>query len=444
MTTLSFSRKQIWQLSWPVMAAGLSQSLLMLTDTAFLGRLGEVELGAGGLANIWYFVLVTISMGLGSGIQVMTSRRLATGKYKAIGRVVNHGLVLGGLFSVLTLLFLLFAMPYILSVYLKSDEVLQATMAYLEIRAWDVPFVYFALLVRGFYSGIGENRIVMWSTLLTAVLNFVLCLFFVTGLWGFPAFGIAGAALSTVIAQAAGAGLVLAHLYKQGYVRRYYLFKLETPRGYLYRRLMSLSGPTIMQYILSMLGFLYLMYEVEKLGERALAVSELVKTAYISLMIPTWGFQTAASTLVSYGIGAGRNRVVLPVIKRIAVMSAATSGVLSLFLFAIPELTFSLYTNNPEILAAAKMPGYIVGIGLLLLSMGAIFMHGVIGTGATRFALYAEVATIAAYCSYIAIVAHMWEPSLTSLWSCEFIYMGGMVLLFGWYLRSGRWQGRQV
>jgi Na+-driven multidrug efflux pump len=113
-------------------------------------------------------------------------------------------------------------------------------------------------------------------------------------------------------------------------------------------------------------------------------------------------------------------------------------------LFAIPELTFSLYTNNPEILAAAKMPGYIVGIGLLLLSVGAIFMHGVIGTGATRFALYAEVATIAAYCSYIALVAHIWEPSLTSLWSCEFIYMGGMVLLFGWYLRSGRWQGRQV
>ncbi|MBX3101073.1 MAG: MATE family efflux transporter [Bacteroidetes bacterium] len=444
MSNLGFKRNQIWTLAWPVMAAGLSQSILMVTDTAFLGHLGEVELGAGGLANLWYFMLLTVSMGLGTGLQVMTSRRIAGGKYKSIGRVVNHGLMLGGAFSVVTMLFLQFAMPHILSLYLVSDEVLEATLEYLSIRMWDMPFVYFTIMLRGFYTGVGQNRIVMWSTLLTAVLNIVLCLFLVAGLWGFPSLGMAGAALSTVIAQAAGAFLVLGHLYHYGYVRKFHLFRREKQRGYIYRLMLSLSGPTIMQYILSMLGFLYLMYEIEKLGERSLAVSELVKTTYLTLMIPIWGFQAAAGTLVSYAIGAGHNMAVLPILRRISSMSFVCIAVISLPLFLAPDYLFRLYTHNPDILAMARVPGYIVGVGLVLLSVGSVFMSGVIGTGATRFALYAEIILISAYCLYIALAAHVWEPSLGRLWGCEFIYMGGMVTLFSLYLRSGRWKGREV
>jgi Na+-driven multidrug efflux pump len=270
------------------------------------------------------------------------------------------------------------------------------------------------------------------------VSNFVLNWFLVLGLAGFPAMGVAGSALSTVIAQALGGLLVLVHVYRAGYVQRYGLFRREALDSGLLRRLMALSGPTMLQYLLSMGGFLYLAYEIEKLGETALAASELVKTAYLTLMIPSWGFQAAASTLVSYVIGAGHPAAVGRLAWRIALQSLWAALGLSLFLFAFPRLTFQLYTSDPALIQQAIGPGYMVGIGLLLFSIGGIYLNAVIGTGATRFALAAELGTITAYCLTIYLL-RVYSPGLMAYWSAELAYMGGMVLTTWLYLRSKRW-----
>lgn len=445
MEQLSFSRKSIWQISYPVMAAGLSQSLLMLTDTAFLGHLGEVELGAGGMANMWYFLLVVTAMGLSNGLQVLVSRRLGEGKNHAVGRVVNHGLMLAAIFMVITFVAIYWGIPLLLgSFYLESEAVLAATTDYLSIRVWDLPCVFFVLLMRGFYTGIGQTRIIMWSTLMPAVLNLILCFFLVLGLWGFPRLGMQGAALSTVIAQAAGAGVMVVHLLRSGHIQQYRMFRRERVRGYLLRTILNLSGPTIMQYLLSMAGFLYLMYEVEKLSETALAASELVKTVYLTLMIPTWGFQAAASTLVSYVIGAGHRRAVMSILWRIAAMNLSAAVVLSLFVLVIPRFTFSMYTSSEHLMEAAIWPGYVVGITLILFAGAAVYLNGVIGSGATKFALLSEIVTISLYCIFIAIAAHVWHGGLGLLWSCEFIYMGLLWINCYFYMRSGRWRKLQV
>jgi putative MATE family efflux protein len=383
-------------------------------------------------------------MGLGMGLQIMTSRRMASGQYGYIGRIVNHGLLLGLVCSVVSVLLVQLGMPFIMQYYLQNAEIRTATLEYITIRALDMPFLYFFMLMRGFYTGTGQSRIIMWSTFIIAGVNLLLCMLLVAGMWGFPTFGVAGAAWATVMAQSVGAAFMLAYAYRKGYVRKYHLFRREKQRGYIYHRMLALSGPTILQYMLSMLGFLYLKYEVEKLGPRPLAVSELVKTTYLTLMIPIWGFQAAASALVSYAIGAGHNKAVIPLIKRISGMSLAVIAFTCLPLFLLPDALFSIYTDDINILSMARIPGYIVGVGLLLLSVGAVLMNGVIGAGATRFALYAEIILIASYIAYIAMAAHIWEPTLGGLWSCEFIYMGGMVVLFGLYLRSGRWQGKVV
>jgi len=48
----------IWQIAYPIMLASVAQMLVGLTDTAFLARVGEVELGASAIAGVFYFVLV--------------------------------------------------------------------------------------------------------------------------------------------------------------------------------------------------------------------------------------------------------------------------------------------------------------------------------------------------------------------------------------------------
>ena len=61
--------------------------MIGLTDTAYLGRVGEVELGASALAGVYYLVIYMLGFGFSVGAQVLMARRNGEGEYKRIGEV---------------------------------------------------------------------------------------------------------------------------------------------------------------------------------------------------------------------------------------------------------------------------------------------------------------------------------------------------------------------
>src|SRR5690554_615907 len=97
------SYKSIWKISFPIILSGVAQNIVNVTDTAFLGRLGIIELGAAGNAGIFYYVLMVFGMGFTIGTQIIIGRRNGEGNIKAIGGLFNNGL-----FFLLPLALLLF------------------------------------------------------------------------------------------------------------------------------------------------------------------------------------------------------------------------------------------------------------------------------------------------------------------------------------------------
>ena len=82
----SLSCRRIWLLTWPVMVSLLMQHLIGMTDTAFLGRVGEVELGAAALGSIYYLAVYMIGFGFSIGAQIIMARRNGEGRVAEIGR----------------------------------------------------------------------------------------------------------------------------------------------------------------------------------------------------------------------------------------------------------------------------------------------------------------------------------------------------------------------
>ena len=115
------------------------EHMIGLTDTAYLGRVGEVELGASALAGVYYLVIYMLGFGFSVGAQVMMARRNGEGEYKRIGEVFTQG----GLFLFLLAAVLFTASnlltPHLLHRMIGSEEVYRATMSYLDWR--DVPCV---------------------------------------------------------------------------------------------------------------------------------------------------------------------------------------------------------------------------------------------------------------------------------------------------------------
>ena len=90
-----------------MMIMGLSMTVVNLTDTAFLGQLGPVELGGAGNAGLTYMLLIMIGMGFSSGVQIIIARRNGEKHYLSIGTLVHHTLLFLMFYGVLLQLFLI-------------------------------------------------------------------------------------------------------------------------------------------------------------------------------------------------------------------------------------------------------------------------------------------------------------------------------------------------
>ena len=88
----SLSYRSIWKISYPIFLSLLAQHIIIVVDTAFLGRVGEIELGASAIGGLFYVCLFILGFGFGTGAQILIARRNGEGKYDQIGAYVDHSL----------------------------------------------------------------------------------------------------------------------------------------------------------------------------------------------------------------------------------------------------------------------------------------------------------------------------------------------------------------
>ena len=82
-----YTNKQIWNVSYPIFLSLLAQNIINVTDTAFLGRVGEVELGASAMGGLYYICVFTIAFGFSTGSQIVMARRNGERRYSDVGPV---------------------------------------------------------------------------------------------------------------------------------------------------------------------------------------------------------------------------------------------------------------------------------------------------------------------------------------------------------------------
>ena len=131
-----YTNKQIWNVSYPIFLSLLAQNVINVTDTAFLGRVGEVELGASAMGGLYYICAFTIAFGFSTGSQIIMARRNGERNYKEVGPVMIQGVFfLFMLAAVMFTLSRLFAGD-IMRILISSDTILNATEEFLDWRVF--------------------------------------------------------------------------------------------------------------------------------------------------------------------------------------------------------------------------------------------------------------------------------------------------------------------
>jgi putative MATE family efflux protein len=436
--------KNIWKIAYPIILGSVAQNIIALTDTAFLGHLSEIALGAAAIATIFYFAVVMLGWGFGLGTQIVIARRFGEGNYARVGKTFDHALYFLLILSILLLGFMQIQAPPILKEIVQSDAIFQASTDYISVRAWGILFACVNLLFRAFYIGIAKTKVISWSTAFMAVINIFLDYALIFGELGLPEMGIKGAALASVIAEACVLIFFLIYTFKKTPLNKYKLFAFPKIDKDLYTRLLKVSFPMMVQNFLALSCWFVFFLLVEKMGERELAISNIIRSIYVLIMVPVWAFASAANTLVSQVLGEGEPKEVIPVIFRTIKLSfLAVLALVGVSLLS-PELVISIYTEEPSLILETKPVLYVIFGAALLFPIAITLFQGVSGTGNTFHAMLIEIVVLACYLGGVYTLIEVFELPISGVWISEYFYAGFLAFGSWLYLRFANWKESKI
>ncbi len=444
MAKVDTSYRTIIKIAYPIIAGLVAQNIMLVIDTAFLGRLGEVTLGASAIGGIFFLSLFMLGNGFAIGIQILIGRRNGQQKFRQIGRILDHAFYFMVALAIILYLFVTYLAPWLLQFLISSEAVLKESLIYLQYRKYGFLLAFFIITFHALYVGVAQTRILIISTVILSAVNIFFDYSLIFGNFGFPRMGIAGAALATNLAEVVTFLFLLVWTINLRDFKRFKLFSLWRPHLKLYRRVFNLAIPVMFQFFLSFSAWFVFFIILEQIGETALAASNITRSIYMVLMIPAWGLSSATNSLVSNLIGQGGKDKVMTLIGKIVLLSIAIIVVLMQVNLFLPAEIASLYTHEAHVIEAAIPLLRVICFALIAFSASMVLFNGLSGTGMTKLALKIEIISIVIYLVSAYILAVWLDADATVVWFAEFIYFSTLGLLALYYLKRGVWKSFEI
>ena len=439
-----YTNRQIWHIAYPILISLIMEQMIGMTDTAFLGRVGEVELGASAIAGVFYMVIFMVAFGFSIGTQILIARRNGEENYREIGQLFYHGIYFQVALAAVMFLLSYFLSPLILERIISSPAVCRAAEDYLHWRVFGAFFSFSAVIFRAFFLGTVQTRTLTLNSVVMVLSNVVFNYILIFGNFGFPAMGIAGAALGSSLAEGVSLLFFILYTRRRVDVSKYGLDRIPRfCRGVL-RRMLNVSLWTMIQNFFSLATwFLFFLY-IEHLGERALAVTNIVRSASGLLFMVMMAFASTCGSLTSNLIGRGHASEVPHLIHQHIRLAYLFVMPLALLFVLCPQLILGIYTDMADLREATIPSLWVMCASYLLIVPANVYFQSVSGTGNTRTALALELSSLVLYTAYITWTILILRLDVALCWTSEMVY-GIFILLFCWlYIRRGHWAGKQI
>ena len=443
-STGTYSYRNIWKVAYPILISLVMEQMIGLTDTAFLGRVGEVELGASAIAIVYYMVLFMIGFGFSIGAQIIIGRRNGEGRFKDTGKVFWNGLYFVlGLSGVIILLSELFS-PWMMKFMVSSSAIYDAALSYVSWRLPGMVFAFCTAMFRAFYVGTTQTKTLTLNSIVMVLSNVVFNYILIFGKFGIPALGITGAAIGSSLAELVSLIFFIIYTRVGCDRRKYGLDKAARFEKDELKSMMPVCTWTMIQHTISISTWLIFFLYIEHLGERALAISNITRSVSGLIWVVLQAFSSTCSTLVSNIIGEGHQDKVPSLIKRILKLSYGIVSVMIILFCLFPEAIARIYTDIPDLITAS-VPAMVVMCSSYFLAVGGqVFFLAVSGTGSTKTAFRLELIALAVYMIYCTVIIGIMKFDVAICWTAEHVYSGALLICSWWYIRSGRWKNRSI
>ncbi len=427
--------RAVWSVAWPMIALGLLKSSYFLTDSWFVGKLGDDALEAlGGAAFAWWMIFTCTELP-GVGVHALIARQEGAARRDLIPATLVQGLWVGLGVSVLLLACVPVQSAYFdLLGFSRDSAAMGFGLDFLGVSLATALALVVHTVTGTAFRALGETRTALVITSATLAVNAALDPALIWG-WGpLPALGIAGAAWATAVASAFGAALGLVVLARRG------IHLLPAPP--LPQR-MGLIARIGIPVTVAGLGFSMVYVLLGRLitdfGEHHIAALGVGHRLESMAYMVTVGISVGAATMVGQHLGAGnvgRAEEAARAANRLCIGFMLPIGAL---LFFGAEVFFDWFTDDPEIIASGAL--YLRCQALVFVAMGieVVYEGAFSGAGDTMPPLVVSGTLTAARIPLAWLFAYTLGMGILGVWIAIAVStaLKGAVLWLWW--QRGRW-----
>ena len=355
---MNITKDSIWTLLIKITVPASTGSLFMtfynLVDTFFAGKISPEALAA--VAKSWpiTFIALAISIGVQAGTQSLISNSVGAKENKLASLYVAQSITLAIIISIFVTLFGLNFSDFLLKIMGSSQESIILTREYLDIIFYGSIIILVQLSLNGTLAAQGDTKSYRNILIISFFLNIFLNPLFIFGYGIIPAFGIAGLAISTLIAQGVGVLYLIYKVYCCK-LKKFLYLQCFIPKINLLINLFKQSVPIMFTMLMIMFGVFNIFYFVGQFGELSTAGYGTAVRIEQVLLLPVIGLNTAVLTIAGQNYGAKFFNRIKEVYGKALFFGSGFMMIAGVIIYLSSSLVISFFTTDQEVIRSGAL-----------------------------------------------------------------------------------------
>lgn len=423
----------------PMLLGNVFQQVYNITDSIIVGKfLGKEALAAVGSSFPLIFTLISFVVGITTGTTIIVAQYFGAKDMVKVRRAIDTMYIFLFFASIIIgVVGIIFSGPIFRLIHLPEDVIPQAVL-YMQVYFTGMLFFFGFNGSSAILRGLGDSKTPLYFLIISTVVNIFLDLLFIVVFhWG-----IAGAALATVIAQA-GAFITLVFYLNRTHPLMNLSFRKYTWDREVFRQSIRIGLPTGFQQTFVSLGMMALLRIVNNFGTDTVAAYSVAGRIDNLASLPAMNFGQALSSYTGQNIGAGKFKRVGEGLTATLKMSTLVAVLTSVVIMVFRRPLMTLFTNDAAVIAIGEH--YLMIVGGFYIIFSSMFVIGGVMRGAgdtlipmfiTLMSLWLFRVPLAAILSKSMGVDGIW-------WAIPIAWFMGMSMSYLYY-RTGKWKTKGV
>lgn len=375
----------------PIALQNLITSSLNMVDTVMIGRIGEANIAAVGMANQYFFLFVLLLFGVNSGAAIFVAQFWGKKDIPNIRRILGIGILLGGIISGLFTVGALAFPRIIMRVFTNDMNVVILGAKYLRIVSFSyiITSISFAFGIAS--RSIGQAKLPMIVSAISLGANTFLNYVLIFGGFGIPALGIVGAAIATLTSRSIELLLLLKIIYKNkgplaGKINEF----IDINKDYIIKFL-NTAMPVILNELFWSLGITMYSVAYGRIGTGAFAAVQIATTIQNVFMVIARGLGSSCAVMIGNELGANNETKAIEYAKRFSILSLIVGIVIGAVLYLSAPFVLYLFGVKTEVYANAYKILGVMALFMPFKVFTGILIVGVLRSGGdTKYSLLLE------------------------------------------------------